>query len=113
MRQQGVQQHVGAGGCPGGGDVFPLVVADAVHAGNENHGGWGDAVKVTGIVAGAGNHVAMAVAQRLRGMTYAVDAAPIKSDRGILENALGASGQAAAVDVVYRRQQALLHLFQN
>lgn len=55
----------------------------------------------------------MAIAQGLCGVAYAVDAAPIESDRRILKDALGASGQAAAVDLVYRRQQALLHLLRG
>src|SRR5438445_2243504 len=61
----GAQQHVAAGGEIVAGRVLDLVVADAVLAGHEDHGGGRDARHVDRIVAGAADDLAAGIAERI------------------------------------------------
>ena len=62
--------------------VFDLVVADAVLARYEDHGGRRDPPDVNRIVGGAAHDVAIGKTQLARGITYCSDAAGIETGRG-------------------------------
>src|SRR5690348_13266579 len=65
-RQHRVHQYVGAGRAIGLGGILDLVVADAVLAGHEHHGGRNFGVQVAGIMAGTGGDAAIREAELLR-----------------------------------------------
>src|ERR1700733_16242549 len=62
-RQHRVHQNVGAGGAIGLRGVFQFIVADAVLARYEDHGGRNLRIEIAGVVAGAGRNAAMGEAE--------------------------------------------------
>ena len=90
--QHRVHQHVGAGGRPVGLDVLALVVADPVDAGGEHHRCRRNARHIAGVVAGAGNDVAMRIAKMLGRAAHRLDAFGVEGDRWVVEDLLQVAG---------------------
>src|SRR6185436_15292007 len=74
----GVEQNVGAGGRPFLLDVFVLVVAEPVDAWAHHHRRRRDAVDPAGVMAGAGNNIAVGVTEADGGIAHRLDATGIE-----------------------------------
>ena len=79
--QHGMKQHVAPSGSVGGSCVLNLSVADAVFARNENHAGGCDPGQITGVMSGAGDNIAVAVAESSSGGAHGGNACIIEGHR--------------------------------
>ena len=81
-RQGRLEQHLSAGGAVLARGALGLVVAQAVLAGHENHGRRRDLGEVHGVVAGAGDDIAMRVPEGLGARSHRRHAIGMEADGG-------------------------------
>ena len=115
--EHGLEQHLGAGGAVFPGRVFDFVVTDAVLARDEDHAGRGDPGDIDGVMAGAGNDVAPAMAALLGGAAHGGNASLVER-RGRelpeIDDICGAAGhfgdrrEIGTQPVVHRRQRRVV-----